>query len=313
MEEKKRKMQQKKIHYWSEGIECAGTLYLPDTLSVAHKAPAVVLGHGTTYVKEMHLPHFAQTFVDAGLIALAIDYRYLGESRGEPRYKVDPREQAQDYSNAITWLQQQPEVDAEHIGVWGTSKSGGIVLQVAAFDRRVKAVVAQVPDISFWYYMANALPPEAIQTFLDLMQEERAHMSAGGTPRQLRFSAPAGEASIVGPDWFSWFEQAEREFPTYRNAITVRSIEYMATFDAGAFIHLIAPTPLLMILAEKDEFIPVPFNRAHFDRAGEPKRLFTYDGGHTASYDDPATREITAGVARDWFVQHLLGEGRAEQ
>jgi fermentation-respiration switch protein FrsA (DUF1100 family) len=161
--------------------------------------------------------------------------------------------------------------------------------------------------------MANALPPEAIQTFLDLMQEERAYMSAGGTPRQIRFSAPSGEASIVGPDWFSWFVQAEREYSTYRNAITVRSIEYMATFDAGAFIHLIAPTPLLMILAEKDEFIPVPFNRAHFDRAGEPKRLFTYNGGHTASYDDPVTREMTAGVARDWFVRYLLCDGRENQ
>src|SRR5690349_6238611 len=166
---RKRIMQQKTIRYRSEGLECAGTLYLPDSLIPGKKLPAVVLGHGTTYVKEMHLPHFARTFVDAGLIALAIDYRYLGESEGEPRYKVDPREQAQDYSNAITWLQQQPEVDAGHIGIWGTSKSGGIVLQVAAFDRRVKAVVAQVPDISFWYYMTHALPPEAVQTFLDLM------------------------------------------------------------------------------------------------------------------------------------------------
>ncbi len=61
-------------------------------------------------------------------------------------------------------------------------------------------------------------------------------MSIGGAPRQIRFSAPAGgEMSIVGPDWFSWFEQAEQEFPTYHNAIMVRSIEYMATFDAGAF------------------------------------------------------------------------------
>lgn len=131
-------------------------------------------------------------------------------------------------------------------------------------------------------------------------------MSTGRTPHQIRFSAPEGEASIVGPGWFSWFEQAEREFPTYHNAITVRSIEYMAAFDAGAFINQIAPTPLLMILAKRDEFIPVPFNLAHFDRAGEPKHLFTYDGGHTASYDDPATREITAGVAREWFVQYLL-------
>jgi hypothetical protein len=185
------------------------------------------------------------------------------------------------------------------------------VLQVAAFDRRVKAVVAQVPDISFWHYMTNAFPPETIQTFLDLMQEERKHMSTGGVPHQIRFSAPKGEASIVGPASFSWFEQAEKEFSTYHNAITVRSIEYMATFDAGPFINLIAPTPLLMILAEKDEFIPVPFNRAHFDRAGEPKRLFTYDGGHSASYADPAIREITAGVARDWLVRYLLQDGNA--
>jgi hypothetical protein len=98
---KEKKMQQRAICYWSEGIACAGTLYLPETLTPSHKAPVAVLGHGTTYVKEMHRPSFARTFVDVGLIALAIDYRYLGESKGEPRFQVDPREQAQDYSNVI--------------------------------------------------------------------------------------------------------------------------------------------------------------------------------------------------------------------
>src|SRR5579884_1635601 len=272
-------MHQKAIRFWSEGIECAGTLYLPDTLTPGKKAPAVVLGHGTTFVREMHLPVFAQHFAEAGLIALAIDYRYLGESGGEPRQMVNPREQVEDYRNAISWLEQQPEVDAEHIGIWGTSKSGGVVLQVAAFDRRVKAVVAQVPDISFWRYMTNAFPPEVIATFIKLTEEERRHLSKGGAPRHIKFSAPEGEFSVIGPAWLSWYEQMEREFPTYHNDLTILSIDYMANFDSGSFIDLIAPTPLLMILAENDEFIPVPFNRSYFERAGEPKQLFIYKGG----------------------------------
>ncbi len=55
-------------------------------------------------------------------------------------------EMVEDYRNAVTWLSDRSEVDAQQIGVWGTSYSGGLVLCVGTFDKRIKAVVAQVPS-----------------------------------------------------------------------------------------------------------------------------------------------------------------------
>jgi cephalosporin-C deacetylase-like acetyl esterase len=72
------------------------------------------------------------------------DNRNFGESDGEPRHEIVPTQQQSDYSDAITYAQSLDEVDADKIGIWGSSYSGGHVLIVGAVDRRVKAVLSQV-------------------------------------------------------------------------------------------------------------------------------------------------------------------------
>ena len=106
--------------------------------------PAVAMAHGLGAVKEMYLEPFARRFAEAGIAALVFDYRSFGASGGEPRQRLFPRDQIEDYRSALTWLSLQPEIDADRLGVWGSSFSGGHVLHVAAYDPRVKAVVSQV-------------------------------------------------------------------------------------------------------------------------------------------------------------------------
>src|SRR5260370_13516050 len=83
-------------------------------------------------------------FAEAGIAAVVFDYRSFGASGGEPRQRLFPREQIEDYRSALTWLSLQPEIDADRLGVWGSSFSGGHVLHVAAYDPRVKAGASQV-------------------------------------------------------------------------------------------------------------------------------------------------------------------------
>lgn len=104
------------------------------------------MAHGFAGVKEMGLASFAERFAAARFVTLAFDYRYWGESEGEPRSQIFPLEMVEDYRNGITWLSNRPAVDPQRIGVWGTSHSSGLVLYVGTFDKRVKAVVAQVPS-----------------------------------------------------------------------------------------------------------------------------------------------------------------------
>ena len=135
----------KDITFNSKGLPCRGWLWVPDDLAEGQKSPTIVMAHGFSAVKEMGLPDLAERFAAAGFVTLAFDYRYFGDSEGEPRCQLFPLEQVEDVRNAITWVSDQPEVDPQRIGVWGTSYGGGIVVYTATFDRRIKAVVAQVP------------------------------------------------------------------------------------------------------------------------------------------------------------------------
>src|SRR5947209_5527296 len=91
------------------GPQCAGWFYLPDTLPPGQKAPAVVMANAFSAVKEIYTDRFAERFAAAGFAVLLFDYRYSGDSEGEPRGQIFPQEQVDDLRNAISWLGLQPE------------------------------------------------------------------------------------------------------------------------------------------------------------------------------------------------------------
>ena len=134
------------IEFDAEGVTLRGWLYLPQGIS--GPVPAIVMAHGFSAVKEMYLDGFAEAFAAGGLAALVFDNRNFGASDGEPRQEIDPWAQVRDYRHAITYAQTRPEVDADRIGVWGSSYSGGHVLVLGAIDKRCKCVAAQVPLVS---------------------------------------------------------------------------------------------------------------------------------------------------------------------
>ena len=127
-----------------DGITLRGWHYLPDGGSA--KYPTIVMAHGFSAVKEMYLDRFAEAFVDAGLASVVFDNRNFGASDGEPRQEIDPWAQMRDYRDRHHLRRPTlPDVDADRIGIWGSSYSGAHVLVVGAIDRRVKCVVSQVP------------------------------------------------------------------------------------------------------------------------------------------------------------------------
>ena len=135
--------QERWVTFYSEGSRIVGNLFLPDDMHNAKPRPGIVLCHGFTGVRQLSLRDYAQRFAAAGYVALIFDYRGFGDSEG-PKWRLIPLEQVDDIRNAITWLGTQPEIDAEQIGLWGTSFDGAHVPNVAGIDARVKAAVAQV-------------------------------------------------------------------------------------------------------------------------------------------------------------------------
>lgn len=300
------------VDFDSAGLRCAATLYRPRAaLARAARAgtgvPGVVMGPGFASVRQMNLPDYAGVLAAAGLAVLAVDYRYLGESQGEPRQQVRPAEQREDLRNALSWLADAPGVDQDRLGLWGTSFAGGLVLQVAALDRRVRAVVSQVPGLGLWPYLRGVGDGPAREALLARLLADRLARRRTGVSRRLPIVAPAGVESVLGSSGVDWHEAAERAHPTFRNEIVTSSLDDVLDADPAPFAPFVAPTPLLMIVAERDGTAPPGPAYAAFEAAGEPKQLLTYDGDHYDVYDVPATRRRAAEAARDFYLARLTG------
>jgi dipeptidyl aminopeptidase/acylaminoacyl peptidase len=136
-------MEKRTVNFFSEGARLEGDLMLPPDLKPGERRPAIVLCHGFTGVRSFFLEDYAKVFVSAGFVALIFDYRGWGGSEGE-KWRLVPLEQVDDIRNAISFLEAQPMVEPERLGLWGTSYGGAHAPYVAAVDTRVKAAVGQV-------------------------------------------------------------------------------------------------------------------------------------------------------------------------
>jgi fermentation-respiration switch protein FrsA (DUF1100 family) len=297
------------VNFSSNGMSCAGWLYVPEDLQEGEERPAIVMAHGFSAVKEMYLANFAEKFEEAGFVVLVFDYRYFGDSEGEPRGRLIPAEQHEDYKNAITWISQRAEVDPDRIGIWGSSYSGGHVLYLTSFDKRIKAAVAQVPLVNGWQNAQRLMRPDVFDEFLAALAQDRAQRYTEGTGASVPVVAPEGEPSALPtPESYEWFTHAgETIAPNWRNEVSLESMEAFLEYNPAGSIHLISPTPLLIVVAEKDTLTPTDLAIEAYERALEPKSLVILEGAkHFDAYTEPGLSQSALPVV-EWFERHLMG------
>lgn len=122
------------------GITLAADLYRPAGASGPYAALAVCGPFGA--VKEQCSGLYAQTMAERGFLAIAFDPSYTGESGGEPRYMASPDINTEDFMAAVDYLSCRDDVDAQRVGIVGICGWGGLALNAAALDARVRATVA---------------------------------------------------------------------------------------------------------------------------------------------------------------------------
>lgn len=122
------------------GITLAADMYVPR--NAAGKLPAIAVCGPFGAVKEQAAGLYAQTMAERGLLTVAFDPSYTGESGGEPRYVVSPDINTEDFSAAVDFLSTNDMVDSERIGIIGICGWGGLAINAAAADPRIKATVA---------------------------------------------------------------------------------------------------------------------------------------------------------------------------
>lgn len=277
----------------SDGTQLAAWLYRPAKTKTA--TPVLVMSHGTGCVKEMGLAPFAEAFCEAGYTCLVYDHRNLGESEGEPRGELDPWQQVSDMKDAISYASSLEGVDPTRLGIWGTSYAGGHVIVVAATDRRVKCVVAQVPTLSGSQTTVLGMSQPQIDAMVASFAQDRLARMRGEPPMRIKPTPTGNETG----DWLHAFGEGTR----YRGDTTLRSKELRLGYEPIDFIGRIAPTPFLMIGVTRDSRSPRKEQEDGFSRAREPKKLVLIEGGHYSVYD--STRPEAIAVGLDWFSQHI--------
>lgn len=123
------------------GIELAGHLYLPKNFDSSKKYAAIAVSGPFGAVKEQASGLYAQEMARRGFVTMAFDPSFTGESGGEPRYVASPDINTEDFSAAVDFLSLLDFVDAGRIGIIGICGWGGLALNAAAIDTRIKATV----------------------------------------------------------------------------------------------------------------------------------------------------------------------------
>ncbi len=122
------------------GITLVADMYIPNDMK--EKRPAIAVCGPFGAVKEQASGLYAQTMAERGFLTLAFDPSFTGESGGEPRYVASPDINTEDFQAAVDFLSVQDDVDADKIGIIGICGWGGMALNAAAIDTRIKATVA---------------------------------------------------------------------------------------------------------------------------------------------------------------------------
>ena len=286
----------------ADGTTMAAWLYLP---AVEGPWPAITMAHGFGATREHGLDAYAQVFCEAGFAVLAHDHRGFGTSGGHPRQDIDPWRQIEDWRTAITFLETVQGVDADRIGIWGTSYSGGHAIVLGATDPRLRAVVAQVPTIDGYASGLRRVAPYAVADLEATFIGDQLNQFLGNRPATMKFvdPDPSVPAAYHSHDTVDFFAQPVPE-GTWCNEVTLQSTRRARSYDPGRFIGRISPTPLLMVVATEDTTAPTDLALQAYQQALEPKSLHMIGGGHYSPYRDRFDESSSA--ATRWFTRNLV-------
>jgi dienelactone hydrolase len=298
------------IEFDAEGVTLRG-LFFP-AAGATRPAPCVVMAHGWAGEITHFIADFARIFSTAGIAAVVFDHRGWGRSdvaAGKTRHESEPWEQIRDYQHAITYAQNRQDVDPDRIGAWGSSYSAGHAFVVAAIDRRVKAVVGQVPVVSGLREFQGMVRVDMEDHNHEAFAADRRARGRGEAPMVIAVVAkdPLAMSALPMAEAYEYFYGPdgviERD-PSFRNEITLRSVEYLYGYEPGFYLPRISPTPLLMVVAPHDRVAPGELSLQAYESAAHPKKLVTIPGGHFDAYRGHGAN-IAQTAARDWFVEHL--------
>jgi fermentation-respiration switch protein FrsA (DUF1100 family) len=304
-------MEIEKIHFQSEGMKVIGNLFKPTDNSKEDKKmplPAILVAGAMTGVKEQVAGQYAERIAKAGYITLALDHRHFGESEGIPRQHEDPAKKMEDFKNAISFLSSLNDVDKERIGACGISMGGGYMLQLAAFDRRIKAVAIVASGLNLGDTLLDMLGKDGFINFLrEFNAARQKHYDTGEVQYIPAVATGNKPAAMIGDEPFEYYGTSRAWSPWWVNRYTTESIENLMSYNAIPYAHHVSPTPLLIVHGKNDKYCFPKFAQQVYEEAGEPKEILWLDTtNHIDLYDNEKYVNPAISKIVEWFNRYMV-------
>jgi dienelactone hydrolase len=287
---------------------CVGVLYRP--ANTGRELPVVVMAHGLSGTRLTQYDRRARRLVESGAAVLDFDNRFVGTSPGEPRQRIDPLMWLEDLRAAVSFVRALPGIDAEAVGLYGSSLGGALALAAAADDPKIRAIALDVPAID-----GLRLTPAPIANrgaLVAAVVRDVVARARGKAPVTLPVFGAIGSGAVVQNDtdgfWMAmnelegitWTEPRVHarhpETGEWRNQATAIDLLNIPRFRPARRAKDVG-CAVLAHLSEDDKVVPYRSTRKALESAPQAD-IRTLRGGHFAPfYGDGFEKTVSAQVA----------------
>ena len=282
----------------SAGLKLHGALGVPAASRPPQKHAAFLVLHGFGgNCDSAGVIHPTRVLSALGYVTLRFDMRGCGKSEGDFG-RVICLEQVEDLGNALTFLARHPAVDADRIGVIGSSFGGAVAVYTGGTNPRIAAVISN----GGWghgerKFRGQHRSPEAWAKFTAMLEQGRAYRARTGkslmVPRADIVPIPAHVREGLDK------QKVEMLSPSHVEMFPAETAQSMFDFRAEDVVGKIAPRPLLLIHAANDSVTPTEQSIELFNRAGQPAELHLFSGVDHFLFHENSARVWN--VLRDWL------------
>ncbi|MBN7822664.1 alpha/beta hydrolase [Bowmanella yangjiangensis] len=235
-----------------QNVTLAAVIHQPANFDASQKYPVIVVAHPGGGVKEQAAGLYAKKLAEQGLLAIAFDASFQGESTGEPRQLENPYIRTEDVSAVVDYLTTQTYVDTDRIGAMGICAGGGYTANAAINDRRIKAI-ATVSAVNigqmFRNGWENTVKDADAMPYIAHGSQARTS-DANGTELATLPLAPMREEDAPNEELREAWEYYHTPRAQHANApgfMTARSLPQIITYDAYHKAEAFLTQPILTV------------------------------------------------------------------
>lgn len=274
------------------GITLAADLYRP--LDACDKLPAIAISGPFGAVKEQSSGLYAQKLAENGFLTIAFDPSFTGESGGMPRYMASPDINTEDFQAAVDFLVTNDEADAERVGILGICGWGGMALNAASLDTRIKATVTStmynMTRINAKGYFDEADSPDARYEMKAALNRQRTedfkkgeYARAGGVADSIPDDAP-----FFVKDYYDYYKTERGYHKRSLNSNDGWTVTGTMSFISQPIVAYSDEITSAVLMIHGENAHSCYFSRDEFEKlTGDNKELLIIpDAVHTDLYDD---------------------------